>query len=107
MATAVSHPTLLSRLDRKSILKYQTIESYAPLAPMSCANRVLTAWLIPLRKISEPVAGDQFGDVSKLISQSRSASTRFAVRPFRLLPGDQNDILRSDRIVGQLEFVVE
>jgi len=38
MATAVSHPTLLSRLDRKSILKYQTIESYASLVPMSGAN---------------------------------------------------------------------
>jgi hypothetical protein len=87
------------------MLKYQTMESYAPLAPMSCANRVLTAWLTPLRKISEPVAGDQFGDVSKLFSQSRSASARFAVRPFRLLSGDQNDMLRSDHLVGQFDLV--
>ena len=71
------------------------------------ANCVLTAGLIPLRKISEPEAGDQFGDVSKLFSQSRSAFARFAVRQFRLLPGDRNDMLRSDRIVGQLEFVME
>jgi hypothetical protein len=65
---------------KKSTLKYQTIESYAPPAPMSGANRGLTAWPEPLRKISDLVAGDQFGDVSKLFSQSRSAFARFAVR---------------------------
>lgn len=37
----------------KSTLKYQIIESYAPPAPMSGANRGLTAWPDPLRKISE------------------------------------------------------
>ena len=90
----------------KSTLKYQTLESYAPPAPMSGANRGLTAWPDPLRKISELVAGDQFGDVSKLFSQSRSAFARFAVRPFRLLTGDQNDMLRSDHLLGQLDLVL-
>jgi hypothetical protein len=55
-------------------------------------------------EISEPVAADQLGDISKRFSQSRSAFARFAVRPFRLLPGGQNDILRCGRIVGQLDL---
>lgn len=71
---------------------------------MSGVNCALTAGLILLRKIPESVAGDQFGEVSKLFSQSRSAFARFAVRPFRLLPGDQNDMLRSGRLTGQLDL---
>src|SRR6266404_4291949 len=96
VADAPERPSVTRRCSaasaEKSMLKYQTIESYAPLAAMSGANCVLTAGLIPLRKISEPVAGDQFGDVSKLFSQSRSAFARFAVRPNRLIPGDHNDM---------------
>ncbi len=80
------------------MLKYQTMESYAPLGPMSGANYVLTAGL--------PVAGDQFGGTSKLFSQSRSAFARFAVQPFRLLPEDQNDMIARPHS-GQLEFVME
>jgi hypothetical protein len=85
------------------MLKYQTTESYAPLGPMSGANYVLTAGLIHLCKISEPVAGEQFGGTSKLFSESRSAFARLASRSFRLLPRGQSDIVRTGRIVGQLE----
>src|SRR5262245_38995366 len=87
-----------------SMLKYQTMESYAPLGPMSGANYVLTAGLIHLCKISEPVVGDQFEGTSKLFSQSRSAFARFASRSFRLLPGGQSDMVRTGRIVGQLDL---
>ena len=84
-----------------SMLEYQTTESYAPLGPMSGADYGLTAGLIHLCKITALVAGEQFGGTSKLFSQSRSAFAR--TRSFRLLLGGQNVIVRSDRIVGQLE----
>jgi hypothetical protein len=84
-----------------SMFEYQTTESYAPLGPMSGAKYVSTAGLIHLCKITEPVAGEQFGGTSKLFSQSRSAFAR--TRSFRLLLEGQNDIVRSDCTVGQLE----
>lgn len=65
-----------------SIFEYQTTESYAPLGPMSGANYLLTAELIRLCKITEPVAGEQFGGTSKQFSQSRSAFARLASRSF-------------------------
>jgi hypothetical protein len=51
------------------------------------ANCVLTAGLIPLRKISEPVAGDQFGDVAS-----------YLLRADQLLHGSQS---------GRLDFSPE
>jgi len=51
------------------------------------ANCVLTAGLIPLRKISEPVAGDQFGDVAS-----------YLLRADQLLQGSQS---------GRLDFSPE
>jgi hypothetical protein len=59
---------------------------------MAGANYVLTAGLILLRKIPEPMAVET---QARYFAPSRSAFARFAVRPFRLLPADQNAILRS------------
>ena len=83
-----------------SMFKYQTTESYAPLGPMSGANYVLTAELIHLCKITQPVESSSEAQASYF---PRAEQLSRASRLFRLLLGGQNDIVRSDRMVGQLE----
>ena len=85
-------PTLLSR-PAKINARISNHRELCAASDNVGANCIPTAGLLPLRKISEPMAGDQFADASKAFSHSRSAFARLAVRPFRLPTGARNDML--------------